>query len=96
MTVIRQLHNQLVGGLQATDCSGKIYRKVSALYPNVQARHLPALPTFPNAWKGRYWPVILMNPEYPGIWAIQQLQKRAFALYLISKAPISLVFELLA
>lgn len=54
MTVIRQLHNQLVGGLQATDCCGKIYRKVSALYPNVQTRNLPGLPTILNAWKGSY------------------------------------------
>lgn len=54
MTVIRQLHDQLVGGLQATDCSGEIYAKVSALYPNVQTRHLPGLPTILNAWKGSY------------------------------------------
>lgn len=73
MTVIRQLHNQLVGGLQATDCSGKIYRKVSALYPNVRARHLPALPALLNAWKGSYRPVVLMNPKYPESWALQQL-----------------------
>lgn len=52
MTVIRQLHNQLVGGLQAADCSGKIYRKVSALCPNGQTKHLPGLPTILNAAKG--------------------------------------------
>lgn len=27
LIVIRQLHNQLVGGLQASDCFGKIYKK---------------------------------------------------------------------
>lgn len=54
MTVIRQLHNWLLGGLQATDSSGKIYGKISVLYPNVQAMHLTALPALLNAWKGSY------------------------------------------
>lgn len=95
MTVIRQLHNQLVGGLQATYCSGKSYRKVSALYPNEKARHLPALSALLNAQKRSYQPAILMNLKYPESWALQLLQKRAFSLYLISKAPNNLVFKLL-